>query len=70
MWCGTRDTAHLATIRDFHQALLAAGIDHTYLEIEAQGHPKKPIIALYRDVWFDYHVESMRRAALLDGETP
>lgn len=70
IWCGTQDTAHLVTIRDFHQALLAAGVDHTYLEIEAQGHPKKPIIDLYRDVWFDYHVESMRRAALLEGEEP
>lgn len=62
MWCGTLDTGHLITIREFHRALLDAGVDHTYLEIEGQGHAKKPMIDLYRDVWFDYHVESLRRA--------
>ena len=63
LWCGTQDMGHLATIREFHQALLAAGVDHTYLEIEGQGHRKKPMIDLYRDVWFDYHVHSLRQAA-------
>ena len=62
IWCGTHDAGHLATVRDFHQALVAAGVDHTYLEIEAQGHAKKPIIDLYRDIWFDYHAESLRQA--------
>ena len=62
IWCGTQDIAHIATIREFHQALLAADVDHTYLEIEGLGHKKKPMIDLYRDVWFDYHVESLRRA--------
>ena len=63
IWCGTRDTGHLATVREFHQALLDAEVDHTYLEIETQGHAKKPIIDLYRDIWFDYHVASLRLAA-------
>lgn len=63
LWCGTQDMDHLVTVRDFHQALLAAGVDHTYLEIEGQGHAKQPIIERYRDVWFDYHVESLRQAA-------
>ncbi len=63
MWCGTRDMGHLATMRDFHQALLTADVDHTYMEIEGLGHGKKPIIDRYRDVWFDHHVESLRRAA-------
>lgn len=62
IWCGTQDTGHLSTIRDFHHALLEAGVDHTYLEIEGQGHGKNPIIDLYRDIWFDYHVESLRQA--------
>ena len=66
MWCGTQDTGHLETVRDFHQAMLAAGVDHTYMEIEGLGHKKKPIIDRYRDVWFDYHVESLRRAAAWD----
>ena len=63
LWCGTRDMDHLGTIREFHQALLAAGVDHTYLEIEGQGHNKNQMIDMYRDVWFNFHVESLRRAA-------
>lgn len=63
LWCGTRDMGHLVTIREFHQALLAAGVDHTYLEIEGQGHNKAQMIDMYRDVWFNFHVESLRRAA-------
>ncbi|MDA0791311.1 MAG: alpha/beta hydrolase-fold protein [Proteobacteria bacterium] len=62
MWCGTADTDHLPTIRSFHQALVEAGVDHTYLEIEGLGHGKKPIIERYRDIWFDHHVESLRQA--------
>ena len=62
MWCGTRDAGHLPTIRDFHRALLAAGVDHAYLEIEGLGHAKKPIIERYRDIYFDHHVESLRSA--------
>lgn len=62
MFCGTQDAGHLTTFRDFHQALVEAGVDHTYLEIEGLGHGKKPMIDRYRDVWFDYHVESLRRA--------
>ena len=62
MWCGTQDMAHLVTMRDFHQALLGAGVDHTYMEVEGLGHNKKPIIDRYRDVWFDYHVQSLRQA--------
>lgn len=62
LWCGTHDKDHLITVRDFHQALLDAQVDHTYMEIEGQGHGRKPIIDLYQDIWFDYHVESLRRA--------
>jgi len=62
MWCGTQDMSHLLTVRDFHEALLAAGVDHTYMEIEGVGHGKKPTIDRYRDIWFDYHVESLRQA--------
>ena len=60
IWCGTQDTGHLPTIRDFHRALLNAEVDHTYLEIEGCGHAKKPIIDRYRDIWFDHHVASLR----------
>ena len=60
--CGTADDGHIATVRDFHQALLKAGVDHTYLEIEGLAHQQRKMIDLYAPVWFDYHVESLRRA--------
>jgi len=62
IWCGSQDLSHLTTIRDFHQALIEAKIDHTYLEIEGLGHKKKPILDKYRNIWFDYHVESLSQA--------
>ena len=62
IWCGSQDLSHLTTIRDFHQALIEENIDHTYLEIEGLGHKKKPILDKYRNIWFDYHVESLSQA--------
>jgi endo-1,4-beta-xylanase len=61
--CGTQDDGHLPSVRDFHQALVKHGVDHTYLEIEGLAHNQKQMIATFRPIWFDYHVESMRRAA-------
>jgi endo-1,4-beta-xylanase len=60
--CGTRDDGHLPTIRDFHQHLVQLGIDHTYVELEGLGHNRKEMLARLAPVWFDYHVESLRRA--------
>ncbi len=60
--CGTRDGGHLKTIRDFHHHLLSLGIDHTYIELEGLGHKRTEMIARLQPIWFDYHVESMRRA--------
>lgn len=60
--CGTKDDGHLPSVREFHQALLRAGVDHTYIEIEGLAHQQTQMIGLYRPVWFDYHVESFRRA--------
>jgi S-formylglutathione hydrolase FrmB len=59
--CGTQDPGHLTTVRDFHAALLAAGIDHTYLELENLTHDRKKMIELLRPIWFDYHVTSLRK---------
>lgn len=28
--CGTKDDGHLPSVREFHQALLKAGVDHTH----------------------------------------
>jgi len=62
--CGTRDDGHLPTVREFHSALLAAGVDHTYFEVEGLAHEHDKLVTRYRLVWFDYHAESFRRAAL------
>jgi hypothetical protein len=63
--CGTKDNGHLKTVREFHEALLAAGVDHTYWEIEGLAHDRTKMLNLYRPIWFDYHVESFRRAGSL-----
>jgi len=62
VWCGTADAGHIVTVRAFHQALLDASVDHTYMEIEDLAHKRTQMVAMYDDVWFDYHVESFRRA--------
>jgi enterochelin esterase-like enzyme len=70
--CGTADTTHLPTVREFHQALVEAKVDHTYIEVDQDYeafrtgkkiHDLDRLIDQYKAVWFDYHVESLRRAA-------
>jgi len=70
--CGTADTTHLPTVREFHQALVEAGVDHTYVEVDQDYeafrtkkkiHDQEKLIGLFKPIWFDYHVESLRRAA-------
>jgi enterochelin esterase-like enzyme len=61
--CGTLDDGHLPTVRDFHQHLVTQGVDHTYIELEGLDHNRKEMIERLKPVWFDYHVESLRRAA-------
>lgn len=65
VWCGTKDDGHIHTVREYHQALLSHGVDHTYMEIEGLAHERAKMIALYADVWYDYHVESFRRSGAL-----
>lgn len=60
--CGTKDDGHLPTVREFHAALLEAGVDHTYLEVEGLAHEHDKLVKMYAPVWFDYHAESFRRA--------
>jgi endo-1,4-beta-xylanase len=62
IFCGTLDKNHLPSLREFHQALLDAGVDHTYLEIQGLAHDLPKTIEQYRPIWFDYHVESLRRS--------
>jgi endo-1,4-beta-xylanase len=61
VWCGTKDDGHLPTVREFHQALVAAGVDHTYMEIEGLAHNLHEMLTRYEPIWFAYHVESFRR---------
>jgi len=59
--CGTKDGGHIRTIRDWHQHLLAENIDHTYIELEGLAHKRTEMMQRMQDVWFDYHVESLKR---------
>ncbi|MGI9471115.1 MAG: alpha/beta hydrolase [Rubripirellula sp.] len=63
--CGTKDGGHIKTVRDFHQHLQQLGIDHTYIELEGLAHKRTEMIDRMRPLWFEYHVESMRRAGSL-----
>ncbi len=65
--CGTKDGGHLPTVRNFHQALLDLNVDHTYIELEGLGHQRTEMIARLEPIWFDYHMESLRRAAPKPG---
>lgn len=60
--CGTQDDGHLPTVRDYHAALVAAGVDHTYLEVEGLAHEHDKLVKMYATTWYDYHMESFRRA--------
>jgi S-formylglutathione hydrolase FrmB len=62
--CGTKDMGHMKTVRLYHQALLEAKVDHTYMEFEGLDHNKKKMLKLLPN-WFDYHVESLRRTGAL-----
>jgi endo-1,4-beta-xylanase len=69
IFCGTQDKGHLNSVRDFHQALLKSGVDHTYLEIEGLAHDLPAMMTQYRTIWFDYHVESLRQSGGLPHAT-
>ncbi len=68
--CGTQDDGHLPTVRDFHQALLDADVDHTYIELEGLAHQKTEMMERLGPIWFDYHVESLRRAVPQGVDVP
>ena len=64
--CGTKDGGHLPTIRQFHQYLIEHRIDHTYIEIEGLTHKRTEMIERLKPIWFDYHVESLRRSGAIE----
>jgi endo-1,4-beta-xylanase len=70
--CGTADTTHLPSVREFHQALVECAVDHTYIEVDQDYeafrtgkkiHDQARLLGQFKAIWFDYHVESIRRAA-------
>lgn len=60
--CGTLDDGHLVTGREYHQALLNSGVDHTYWEMEGLKHERAKFLTQLKPILYDYHVESLRRA--------
>lgn len=59
--CGTADPDHLTTVREYHAALTAAGVPHSYFEVEGLGHNQKKMIESRPETWFDFHIESLKR---------
>lgn len=60
--CGTADAGHLPTVREYHAALTKAGVEHTYFEVDGLDHNQRKMIEGRRDTWFNFHVESLRKA--------
>lgn len=58
--CGTSDPDHLTTVREYRAALTAAGVPHTYFEVEGLNHNQKKMIEGRKGTWFDFHVESLK----------
>jgi hypothetical protein len=58
--CGTADPDHLKTVREYHAALTAAGMPHSYFEVEGLDHNQKKMIDGRKATWFDFHIESLK----------
>ncbi len=58
--CGAEDAAHIKTVREFHAALTAAEVPHSYFEVEGVAHNKKKLYESRKNTWFDFHVESLK----------
>lgn len=58
--CGTADPDHLTTVREYHAALTASGMQHSYFEVEGLDHNQKKMIDGRKATWFDFHIESLK----------
>jgi enterochelin esterase-like enzyme len=58
--CGTADLEHLTTVREYHAALIAAGVPHSYFEVEGLDHNQRKMIDGRKDTWFDFQIESLK----------
>lgn len=62
--CGTADPEHLTSVREYHAALTAAGMPHSYFEVEGLAHNQQKMIEGRKDTWFDFHIDSLRLAGV------
>ena len=60
--CGTADDGHLKTVREYHEALTKAGVQHTYWEVEGLDHNQRKMIEGRRKTWFDFHIAALKAA--------
>jgi S-formylglutathione hydrolase FrmB len=58
--CGTADLDHLITVREYHAALTAADVPHSYFEVEGLDHNQKKMIDGRKATWFDFQIESLK----------
>jgi endo-1,4-beta-xylanase len=58
--CGTADAGHLPSVREYHAALTAAAVNHSYFEVDGLDHNQKQMIDGRKDTWFDFHIESLK----------
>lgn len=58
--CGTADPEHLTTVREYHGVLTAAGVSHSYFEVEDLDHNQKKMIDGRKATWFDFQIESLK----------
>ena len=58
--CGTADPEHLATVREYHDALKSAGVSHHYFEVADLDHNQKKMIDGRKATWFEFQIESLK----------
>jgi len=58
--CGTADAGHLPSVREYHAALTAAAVPHSYFEVAGLDHNQKKLIDGRKATWFDFHLESLK----------
>jgi enterochelin esterase-like enzyme len=58
--CGTADPEHLATVREYHEALKSAGVSHNYFEVADLDHNQKKMIDGRKATWFEFQIESLK----------
>jgi hypothetical protein len=47
-------------VREYHEALTAAGVLHSYFEVEELDHNQRKMIDARKATWFDFQIESLK----------